>query len=307
MSSDEISPDAAKHNSPEAPMHDTPTGPAAMATTNKKRPRLDLNAGDPRERKRGKSMFGLVLGTLNKAKVEDKERNASEAAKKRQLIEQRLQAKLRKETDSVRRAEEAKKDKTSANRREEELQLKDSIYKLRRTRLPLLANFLLTSDHIPTSDDDDMSPPPSKNILSSAPRTHPPPLYYLPAILTPAQEAFLTQRKAEVKEAAKKEWQTFKDERAAGVEEIKELRQRVAEELERRKVDRESRGEGEADKDTTAVNDSPTADKPKDGMDVDDAPAETAAKDESKDATVELDAKDEPAAMQADDDDAVEY
>ena len=60
-------------------MHETPTGPAAMATTNKKRPRLDLNAGDPRERKRGKSIFGLVLGTLNKAKVEDKERNASEA------------------------------------------------------------------------------------------------------------------------------------------------------------------------------------------------------------------------------------
>jgi hypothetical protein len=52
-------------------------------------------------------------------------------AKKRQLIEQRLQAKLRKETDSVRRAEEAKKDKTSANRREEELQLKDSIVRLR--------------------------------------------------------------------------------------------------------------------------------------------------------------------------------
>ena len=48
-------------------------------------------------------------------------------ARKRQLIEQRLQDKLRKETDSVRRAEEAKKDKTTANRKEEELQLKDSI------------------------------------------------------------------------------------------------------------------------------------------------------------------------------------
>lgn len=48
-------------------------------------------------------------------------------AKKRQLIEQRLQNKLRKETDSVRRAEEAKKDKTAANRKEEELQLKDSV------------------------------------------------------------------------------------------------------------------------------------------------------------------------------------
>lgn len=93
-------------------------------------------------------MFGLVLGTLNKAKIEDKERNASEAvrpfivvlfapniplvwqAKKRQLIEQRLQSKLRKETDSVRRAEEAKKSKNTANRKEEDLQCKDSIVRL---------------------------------------------------------------------------------------------------------------------------------------------------------------------------------
>jgi hypothetical protein len=50
-----------------------------MATANKKRPRLDLNPQGARERKRGKSMFGIVLGTLNKAKIEDKERNASEA------------------------------------------------------------------------------------------------------------------------------------------------------------------------------------------------------------------------------------
>lgn len=43
------------------------------------------------------------------------------------MIDQRLQAKLRKETDSVRRSEEAKKDRNTANRKEEELQLKDSI------------------------------------------------------------------------------------------------------------------------------------------------------------------------------------
>ena len=62
-------------------MHDAPappTGPAAMCTANKKRPRLDLNM-DTRERKRGKTMFGLVLGTLNRAKNEDKERQNSEA------------------------------------------------------------------------------------------------------------------------------------------------------------------------------------------------------------------------------------
>jgi hypothetical protein len=43
------------------------------------------------------------------------------------MIDQCLEAKLRKETDSVRRTEEAKKDRNAANRKEEDLQLKDSI------------------------------------------------------------------------------------------------------------------------------------------------------------------------------------
>ena len=43
------------------------------------------------------------------------------------MIDQRLQAKLRKETETSRRADDAKKDKTGANRKEEELQLRDSI------------------------------------------------------------------------------------------------------------------------------------------------------------------------------------
>ena len=53
--------------------------PAAAAPP-KKRPRLDLTI-EPRERKRGKSMFGLLVGTLNKAKTEDEARNASEAVR----------------------------------------------------------------------------------------------------------------------------------------------------------------------------------------------------------------------------------
>ncbi|KAI0764290.1 hypothetical protein BD413DRAFT_190870 [Trametes elegans] len=236
-------------------------GVADAKPSTKKRPRIDMDV-EPRERKRGKTMFGLVLGTLAKAKNEDKERNASDAvrlpdsrgrrvaiadlvvcvvqAKKRQLIEQRLQDKLRKETDSVRRAEEAKRDKTTANRKEEELQLKDSIHKLRRTRLPLLSNFLLTSDVIPPADSD---APTSANPLAPPPRTRPAPLYYLPAKLLPSQEAFLQRRKAEVKEAAEKEWEAFKAERAAGIEEINGLRKRVAEEEDRRKAERPEGGE----------------------------------------------------------------
>lgn len=249
----------------------------ANATTNvedsqkptRKRLRIDMDAtADTSVRKRGKSMFGLVLGTLNKAKDEDRARNNSEAAKKRQLIEQRLQEKLRKETDNVRRAEEAKKDKTIANRKEEDLQLRDSIHKLRRTRHPILAHFLLTSDVIPDVPPASRSPSPSHDpdappssdlhsangkdtILLGPQRSHPPPLYYLPAVLTPAQEAFIKRRKEKVTITAEAEWTSFVSERATGITEIAGLRERVAEEDART---RSARKEGEGAKATSAQN-----------------------------------------------------
>ena len=67
---------------PEPTTQDAPAASDAGATGagTKKRPRLDM-AVDSRERKRGKTMFGLLLGTLNKAKNEDKERNASDAVR----------------------------------------------------------------------------------------------------------------------------------------------------------------------------------------------------------------------------------
>lgn len=156
----------------DAPMADAPAAvvaapptPAAPASA-RKRPKLDLGAigGAPgKERKRG-GMLGLLVGTLNKAKIEDKERNASDAvrppplappecpecaddmrgaeqAKKRQLTEQRLQAKLRKETDAARRADEAKADKVAALRKEEDLALRQNI--VRTFSLPLLCPCLL--------------------------------------------------------------------------------------------------------------------------------------------------------------------
>ena len=69
-------------------------------------------------------------------------------------------------------------------------------HKLRRTRLPLLSNFLLTSDVIPPVDSDSRA---SANPLAGPPKTRPPPLYYLPAKLLPSQEAFLQRRKEDVR------------------------------------------------------------------------------------------------------------
>ncbi|KAJ6518667.1 hypothetical protein C8R45DRAFT_851077 [Mycena sanguinolenta] len=292
-----------------------PTEPAAMASANKRRPKLDLS--EPQKRKRG-GMFGLLLGTLNKAKIEDKERSASDAAKKRQLIDQRLQNKLRKETDSVRRAEEARKDKLNANRKEEDLQLKDSVYKLRRTRLPLLANFLLTSDIIPASATEE-DPAPLPLALSTVPRGHPPPLYYLPAVLTPAQESYIKRRKAQVLEAVDKEYTTFLEERAVGITEILELRKAVAEEEARKKSERDAEMEvdGGDDGDKGKPDAEAEAEAPKSAgdvdMDMDDGDRDsatlgtTASNKELAEEEEMKKEKEEPPVVPADGDDAVEY
>ncbi|KAF5354912.1 hypothetical protein D9756_005626 [Leucocoprinus leucothites] len=282
---------------------DVADAPKPVAET-RKRPRLDLTAmtGGNRERKRGKTMLGLVVGTLNKAKIEDKERNASEAAKKRQLIEKRLQTKLLKETDSVRRAEEAKKSKNIANRKEEDLQLKDSIYKLRRTRHPFIVNFLLTSDKIL----DDNSPPPSTNPLSLPPRSHPPPLYYLPTKLTPAQEAFLARRNQEVKEAVEKEWDLFKDERTIGIEEINRLRQQALEDEAKAKTERATT-ESEMDaQPPSAVEEKPPSPPLAEAKDASMDVEETPRKEEESNSNSSP-KKEGSVPIQADDDDAVEY
>jgi hypothetical protein len=187
------------------------------------------------------------------------------------------------------------------------LQFKDSVYKLRRTRLPLLCNFLLTSDNI-SSDDSSL---PQKDPLAPPPRSHPPPLYYLPAILTHAQEDFLKRRKAEVQEAVDKEWSAFCAERSAGIEEIKHLRQRVVEAEERRKAERAADKDAEPSvglTDDAAMENKPGTQEPEQDveMQVETEGVGKEVKDDSE-GTLDPDRKDEPVPIQADDDDAVEY
>ena len=70
-------------NSPIIPSGDLGK-PTAQNITTQKRPRIDLYAdlGSNRmEHKRGKTMFGVLLNTLNKAKAEDEERNGSAAVR----------------------------------------------------------------------------------------------------------------------------------------------------------------------------------------------------------------------------------
>ncbi|KAF8589504.1 hypothetical protein K439DRAFT_362643 [Ramaria rubella] len=292
-------------------------GPAAVLpveapAAGRKRPRIDLTT-ESRERKRGKSMFGILLGTLNKAKKEDHDRSASDAAKKRADIDKRLQAQLAEENDNVRRAEELKRDRQAASRKEEELKLRETIYYCRRTRLPALAHFLLTSDTIPPNDSEGTSTPLpiSVNPLAAPPRSHPPPLFYLPAILTASQAAFIENRKVEVKEAVEKEWQDWLMQRKDGYEEVDKLRARVEEE-EKRRDDGKSKEDSKGSKDSVERPDTEqdvkmdeVRDPPANTSNGDDEPEKTgtsAPPEKEKEPVKEGDV-----VMAADGDDAVEY
>lgn len=92
---------------------------------------------------------------------------------------------------------------------------------------------------------------------AEAPRKHPPPLYYLPAILLPAQQAFIDARTASVSQATTTEWDQFLEQKAKDVEEIKDMREKA----EQARLEKEKNGSaGEtmdvdegAQKDETAV------------------------------------------------------
>lgn len=227
----------------------------------KKRPRIDMNT-EPR--KKGRSVFGMVLGTLKKAKDEDKVRASTETAKRRAEVEERLARELTRRKDQVRMESESKKQRSKAHQREEDVALKDSMIRQRQSTLPALSNFLLTTDNIPSDftfdpsavaepGDTDINmadgptkenapprgkqssqflplPPRSRNAPSGpGARVDGPPIYFLPAVLLPQQKAFLEKRQFETKRLLAAEEEAWKVERQKGLEEIQTLKQSAQE------------------------------------------------------------------------------
>ena len=115
----------------------------------------------------------------------------------------------------------------------------------------------------------------------------------------------------QVKEAAESEWSTFRGERTAGIDEIRQLRQRVAEEDARRKMekkeetDADEKSQVNKDEDMTSEESKPSDSKAEEH---DSKTEEKTEERESKAEEMEVDvgAKEE-SGMRADDEDAVEY
>lgn len=119
----------------------------------------------------------------------------------------------------------------------------------------------------------------------------------------------------QMQEAAEKEWHQFREERTAGIAEIDNLRQRVAEEEARRKSEREiDKDEMDAERPPASADTGDEEDKPDAGSTEPTGPSAAAdmevdsgAQREEHKETSEHERKEEPAPMQPDDEDAVEY
>jgi hypothetical protein len=175
--------------------------------------------------------------------------------------------------------------------------------KQRRAQLPLHARFLLTSDVYPAPDADPSTFP------SAVPETkrsqQPPPLFFLPAKLLPAQEALLARRKAETQEKAEQEWAVWEKEREDALKEIEAMKDKAGKEEEKLKEEKE---EEKKERQERVKEDVPKPDKDEEmkpeestkegGMDVDESPPVAQKAEETKE---------EDSAMQMGEDDAVEY
>ncbi|KAG9022734.1 hypothetical protein FS837_006176, partial [Tulasnella sp. UAMH 9824] len=95
----------------------------ATGPSGKKRPGQEKK---PEPAKKNRSLFSQIYGTLKKA-TQENESEPTEAVKKRREIDARIYGKINRDVNLVRRQEEAKRDRHSALRKEEELAIKDDV------------------------------------------------------------------------------------------------------------------------------------------------------------------------------------
>ncbi|KAG9026134.1 hypothetical protein FS837_004699, partial [Tulasnella sp. UAMH 9824] len=118
----------------EVPVTQSNSQPAA-GPSGKKRPGQEKR---PEPAKKSRSLFSQIYGTLKKAN-EENDSEPTEAVRKRREIDARIYGKINRDVNLVRRQEEAKRDRHSALRKEEELAIKDDVMKFRQNCFPRLA------------------------------------------------------------------------------------------------------------------------------------------------------------------------
>ncbi|GAA5845678.1 hypothetical protein JCM11251_003927 [Rhodosporidiobolus azoricus] len=225
-----------------------------------KRRRLDKVKAESKAR--GNRMFGVMLGTLKRAKAQVSTVNKTDAGRKRAEVDEKLQEKLGKERreamEKEGREREIKDLKWEVQRREEEIASADAIYRTRHNAKLDLAGFLCTTFTLPPSStkpsvsSTDPSNPHSSTSLSIPPAFLPNlphamtlqnpssssnpstssaarPIYYLPRRLLPSQEDRIESQIDAVKSAMRKEREAWEEEKREKREEMGKKRERLEE------------------------------------------------------------------------------
>ncbi|CDZ98791.1 Pinin/SDK/MemA protein [Phaffia rhodozyma] len=221
-----------------------PNSPIKQTEAEKREERRKKGLGAD-EKKRGKRLFGGLLGTLDAFKKEERKRDASDAAKRRELITNRIQTKLRSENtiseELATKERSARTLRLEAERKEFEVKLKSGSLATRHRSLLRLSSFLLTTSSAPTqsvSPDTDASLSPSTSHLSSLfpissqssgilkprPEVTLPALFYSPAKLTDEQQTKVNRQLEEVENLVKREKTAWVEERSALEDRVVEAR-----------------------------------------------------------------------------------
>ncbi|GAA5961288.1 hypothetical protein JCM3765_002900 [Sporobolomyces pararoseus] len=212
-------------------------------------------------RKRGNRMFGMMLGTLKRAKQQVDTSVESDQMKKRLELEKKLKDKLDGEKKLIQirndREREVRDLRMNIQKREEEISSADAIYRVRHDAKYNLAGFLCTSFPLPTpaSVTDAISVPfnprlphsmhlttPTNSSSSSSTSSASRPIYYLPYRLLPSQEDRIEDQIDLVKKATKRDQEEWRDLKLGKQKEIRKLRDELEEKLEQLgRLEREER------------------------------------------------------------------
>ncbi|EGG03263.1 uncharacterized protein MELLADRAFT_72591 [Melampsora larici-populina 98AG31] len=184
------------------------------------RKKLKLTEAD---KKRNVRMFGALMGTLSKFQDETSKTRQTEAAQRRAAVENRLQAKLKIESEALHQLRtyelEEKNLKSSVIRKTEELAQLSECNLIHFSNQLAFSNYLCTSS-TNVLETDNLEPP-----VTSHPLNHHPirPIYWLPNKLLPEQEERIDRQRRETREVVEDQQRIWLEEKSNKQNELEQL------------------------------------------------------------------------------------
>ncbi|KAH9811798.1 hypothetical protein DFH28DRAFT_1130494 [Melampsora americana] len=186
---------------------------------NQPKKKLKLTEAD---KKRNVRMFGALMGTLSKFQDETSKTRQTEAAQRRAAVENRLQAKLKIESEALHQLRafevEEKNLKNSVLRKTEELVQLSEFNSINFANQLAFSNYLCTS-LTKLTETDNLKPPVPSHLSNNQVR----PIYWLPNKLLPEQEELIDRQRRETRETIEDQQRIWLEEKSNKQNELEQL------------------------------------------------------------------------------------